>query len=333
MAALLASLVIAANTDNDAGIAALQTTQAYAIDQRLRFSRSFEAEADRIGMEIMVKAGMDPHATEQIFKQMERISRFSSEPPEFLLTHPLTNSRIVAAINDARQFKKKNFPENIDYQLVRARAILATQESPQQAISRFKSELSGFDTSLDGSQYGLAIAFTNNRQFQEADALINTLLDKHPLNTTLRIAKSNILVGLNQMPTAITLIQEQRKAQPEHHPLTMQLSQLHRAERKYSTAKRLLDELSEQRPNDPSVWYELAEVSGLDNDILLLHKARAEYFILYGDFANAEQQLNELATKTTEAAKNSPTKKTATLADYAQEKLRELPRLRRQAKL
>lgn len=324
MAALLASLVIVANTDGDEGGAALSATQAYAIDQRLRFSRAFEREADSIGMEIMVKSNMDPHAMEGMFGQMERISRFSPTPPEFLLTHPLTNRRIVDAINIARKYKKQAFPENPHYQFVRARAILASEKSPQQAIERFRGELSGFDTSLDGSRYGLALALTNNRQFKAAQEVIDELIKKHPSNALLTITLSDTLAGQGRTQEAINLVLAEQQKKPNYFPLTLQLSELYRLQKKYDSAKELLNTLSSQRSEDPFIWHELAEVSGLADDILLLHKARAEYFILHGDFANAEQQLNELENKT---------KNNSELKRYATQRLGELNTLRQLAKL
>ena len=50
--------------------------------------------------------------------------------------------------------------------------------------------------------------------------------------------------------------------------------------------------LSRQRPQDPSIWYQLAEVRGLAGNIAGVHRARAEYFILIGALENAQRQLN-----------------------------------------
>ena len=62
LAGLLVSAVLIATTGGNAGMAALTATQAAALDARLRFSRANEQEADRIGMQTMVDAGMDPQA-------------------------------------------------------------------------------------------------------------------------------------------------------------------------------------------------------------------------------------------------------------------------------
>ena len=105
----------------------------------------------------------------------------------------------------------------------------------------------------------------------------------------------------------------------------MQLNELFVRKQDFSAANTLLSSMSQQRSEDPFVWFQLAEVAGLNNDISTLHKARAEYFILYGDFDNAEVQLKALAKK--ESAKNSE------LQEYAKKRLQELGSLRKAAKL
>ena len=92
VAALLASILVLATAGGDAGIAAISASQAAMIDNQLRFSRKLEQEADRVGMETMVRAGMNPYAMSEMFEVMLHTSRFQSRPPEFLITHPLTES-------------------------------------------------------------------------------------------------------------------------------------------------------------------------------------------------------------------------------------------------
>src|SRR5690625_6489489 len=73
-AALLGSLVLAATTGSEAGMAGLLSTQAAALDAQLRFSRQNEQEADRIGMQTLVNAGMDPRGTAEMFEIMQQRS-------------------------------------------------------------------------------------------------------------------------------------------------------------------------------------------------------------------------------------------------------------------
>ena len=63
-------------------------------------------------------------------------------------------------------------------------------------------------------------------------------------------------------------------------------------DRKPHISEAVLLEQSKVRPEDPALWYLLAEVQGLSGNIVGLHQSRAEYFILNGNLGEAEKQLS-----------------------------------------
>ena len=58
-----------------------------------RFSRTDEAEADRMGLELTARAGYDPRAGVTLWQKMIQVSQ-GGRPPEFLSSHPAEASRV-----------------------------------------------------------------------------------------------------------------------------------------------------------------------------------------------------------------------------------------------
>jgi len=59
----------------------------------LPYSREFEREADRIGIELSARAGFDPRAAITLWQKMTQVG--GGGPPQFLSTHPAPENRIA----------------------------------------------------------------------------------------------------------------------------------------------------------------------------------------------------------------------------------------------
>lgn len=292
MAGLLAGLALLAVTGSDAGVATIMATQAANLESRLRFSRENEAEADRIGMQTMVNADMDPRAIPAMFESMQRSTRFAGErPPEFLLSHPVTEKRISDSRNRAEQYPQKQYAENADFQLMKARARLSVAENPSVAARMFQNELNGETRQPDASRYGLALAQIAQRQFDEAEKTLKPLLAKSPEKLPFQLAQIEIMLGQQKHTEALALVQGIQAREPRNYPATVLSAHILESMKEYKKAIKQLEGLPMEYRSIPSVWYDLAELRGLAGDKGGVHLARAEYYILNGIFDKARQQL------------------------------------------
>jgi predicted Zn-dependent protease len=294
LAGLLVSAVLIATTGGNAGMAALTATQAAALDARLRFSRANEQEADRIGMQTMVDAGMDPQAAPAMFERMLYSSRYSrgEHMPEFMRSHPLSESRIADTRNRARQYPKQEYPSSLAFHLMRARMQVHHAETPQRAVSRFRDSLDGDPLSEEADRYGLSLALTESGQPDAARTQLDRLLKENPQRLEYIVAEADLDMSIGEAQSAIRLLQRELQLYPENHALTMAYAGALLMNDQAHIAEEVLLQQSHIKGGDPGLWYLLAEVEGLSGNIAGLHQARAEYFILNGNLDEAERQLN-----------------------------------------
>ena len=296
MGGLLVGLVFAAAGNADAGTAVISASQAASLESSLRYSRSNEREADRIGLETIRNSGRDPAAVGEMFEQMLSASRhIGNRPPEFLLTHPVTEKRISDAKNRLLRFPKKYYPESEAYNLIRIRTMTQNIDSPSEKVKHFKHQLQNTYFNLDPIKYGLTLSLMQNGDYEEARKILNELVTEDPNQFIFKYTSIELDISNQHLFEAKNKIEELLTMRPTSYPLKFLNSKVLRRENRYDEAIKILKDLSRERPNDPDLWYQLAEVSGLAGDISGVHLARAEYFILVGDFERAKLQLSQAA--------------------------------------
>ncbi len=291
MAAMLAGVIAAAAGGGDLGMAAIASTQAAAIQEQRRFSRQNEQEADRIGLLNLHKAGFDPRAMPSLFERLMRQYRYDRMPPEFLLTHPVSASRIADTRNRAEQYDDQGILDSLYYQLIRARVQLTFEDTPGLALKRFRSQLTD-DPSLDAARYGLVLALIRSDRLSEAWSNLNILLKKTPNSIIYNLAAVDLELSKNQFSQANQRLDGLLQLHPNNFPLRRAKYETQLRQKDIAGAEQTINQLLRQRPNDPDIWFEVAEIRGLSNDIIGLHEARAEFFSRVGDYTQALEQLD-----------------------------------------
>nr|WP_298142943.1 M48 family metalloprotease [uncultured Pseudomonas sp.] len=291
MAGMLAGIVAAAAGAGDLGVAAIASTQAAALQEQRRFSRQNEQEADRIGLVNLEKAGYDPRAMPSMFERLMRQYRYDRMPPEFLLTHPVSESRIADTRNRAAQYADGGTSDSLRYQLMRARVQLIYEETPGLAAKRFRAMLDE-NPGLDAARYGLAIAQVKSGQPAKARETLQPLLEKAPNDIAYNLAQIDADLATSRLPEAASRVERLLELYPKNYPVNQAHVDLLLKQGRTQDAERALDQLLKRRDKDPDIWYQVAEVRGLNGNTIGLHQARAEFFALVGDYDQAIEQLD-----------------------------------------
>lgn len=291
LAAILAGIVIAAAGNADAGMAAISVAQASALDAQLRFSRKVEQEADRIGMETLIRAQMSPYAMVEMFEEMMKITRYQRRPPEFLLTHPITESRVNDSQLRAQRYPVTQIPLSPEYQLIRTRAKVIHEINDRQIVSEFRSLMEQSSGKSATARYGLALSLIRAGQYKDAKKTITPLVIHEPHNIYYSSALAVAEAEADNFEAAESTIKPLLKRYPNSHPLNVRLAEILMKSGQYQRCEEVLLKHVKRRPKDSYVWYLLAETHGLAGNILEVHTARAEYFILNGLYDKAEIHL------------------------------------------
>jgi predicted Zn-dependent protease len=291
MAGMLAGIIAAAAGAGDLGIAAIASTQAAAMQEQRRFSRQNEQEADRIGLVNLEKAGFDPRAMPSMFERLMRQYRYDRKPPEFLLTHPVSESRIADTRNRAEQYNTSGTTDSVRYQLMRARVQLIYEETPGIAAKRFRSMLDE-NPKLEAARYGLAIAQIKSVQYKKAGEALEPLLLSAPNDVSYNLAQIELDMAASRLDDAQSRVTRLLTLYPNNYPVNQAHIDLLMKQVSTQEAERALDEMLKSRGKDPDVWYQVAEVRGLSGNTVGLHQARGEFFALVGDYTQALEQLD-----------------------------------------
>jgi len=290
LAALLAGVVAAAAGAGDLGMATIMSSQAAAFQEQMRFSRQNEQEADRFGLLNLQRAGYDPRAMPAMFGRLLRQYRYVSRPPEFLLTHPLTESRIADTQSRAEQYPAQGKQDSLSYQLIRTRMQLYYEETPGVSAKRFAATLSE-QADNQAARYGLALALGKNQNIDEAVRTLAPLLRQQPENVAFNLAQIELDMQAGRLQAAENRLTSLLALLPDSYPLKQAQASLLLKQNKAEQAEKVLMELLKKRSEDPDIWYQTAEARGLSNNISGLHQARAEYFALTGDYDQALEQI------------------------------------------
>ena len=267
--------------------------------QSLRYSRLFEKEADRVGFANLVKAGYHPESMGEMFENMNEIRRLSGDlPPEFLLTHPLSSSRISDAFNAAENLPTEGTKKNsLEFSLIKARLEIYYENISQNSLRKYRERVNQDPT--ESNLYGLALAHQKNNNYEESLEIINKLISSYPKNLVLNNTKVDFLFESGKYEDALVHVNKFLEISPRNYPLSISKSKILLSMQRYFESEEIIRDQLLRKNNNPDLWLLLSEIQRNSKNIIGYHQSRAEYFLLLGQNERALNQL-EFALKLTQ---------------------------------
>lgn len=293
MAAAMLAAMLVGSQSSQAGQAALLATQAAMAQHQINFTRDNEAEADRVGMQILSKSAFDPRGMPAFFERLQQSIRFSGHStPEFLLTHPVTTSRISDTRGRAEKFPYRQYPDSMVYQLIRAKLRVASTRNAKDAVRYFKLiERQGTAEQQDVARYGLALALVHDFQTQDGQALLQQLIRKYPDQPYFISALAESQMEAKDYAAAEKTFETGLQRFPDYRAMTLNYVRTLLTDRKAEQARKLLQQYMLRNKPGPGIYELMAEIYGQLGQEAESHRFVAEYYYASGQTRAAMQQL------------------------------------------
>lgn len=291
----LALLVARANPQLASG--AMTTTSAIGVQNKLDYTRDYEREADRVGLQILESGGFDVRAMPAFFTTLQRGTRFAEGgAPSFLRTHPLTSERIADVANRVDQMPYKQVSDSIEFQYVKAK-LRATNGAVQSAIDVFEQNIREKRYSSEAAEhYGLAVALLRKNSPVQAEKEVAWLKKNAPLHPMIENLSARLAVAKNNPQQAAAQYQAGLKLFPDNRALIYGYAEHFLAIKQPDNAINLVKSKQATHPDDPYFFDLMARGYIMQNKVLLGHQAQGEAYYRRYNLERAIEQM-DLAAK------------------------------------
>lgn len=293
----IALALLVARSNPQLATGAMTTASAIGVQNQLDYTRDYEREADRIGLQILDSGGFDVRAMPQFFKTLQRGSRFSEGgAPSFLRTHPLTSERIADVTNRVEQMSYRQVADGLEFQYVKAK-LRATLVPTQTAIDLFEQNIREQRyANLAAEHYGLAVALLRKSAWAEADKELAWLKKNAAPHPMLENLAARLEVARNKPNAAAEKYMSGLRAYPDNRALIYGYAEHYLATKQAEQAIKLVKNKQGLYPDDAYMYDLLAKAYAMQNKVSLSHQAQSEAYYRKYDLMRAIEQM-DLAAK------------------------------------
>lgn len=211
-ATVLAAILLGAQ-DPQAAQAILYTGLAGAQQNAINFTRSNEYEADRIGIGILARTGINPQGMVDFFSTL--LSKSGEGGIEYLRTHPLNTNRVSEA-RDRIKNSQLNLPaDSQDFQFAHARLEVLSNASP---LTNIKYNAATYNNDISLYKYSLELIRNNELTKAIKNLEVLSRRNNHPW---IKLALAETYQSNNQSRKSLRLLKELSELFPGYLPVTL----------------------------------------------------------------------------------------------------------------
>ena len=290
---MLASLlvaVLAAKSSAQVTQAAIMTGQAAGLSSQLAYSRDFENEADRLGVQNLAAAGFDVRGMVSFFERLQKNARlYENNAPAYMRTHPLTGDRITEMEGRVAQMPYKQVPDSLDFSLVRAKLKVGAAAT-KEVIGEFEAAARAPHPAL-AAQYGLVRAYLSVRRLADADREMVEVRKRHETSAMVAGLEGDLRLAHGDPAGAAQVFREARGRFPQSRRLLYgELEALIDAGRPAEALTAVKAEV-QTTPDSATLWELRARAEAALGKRLAQHRSLAELYTIRGNYAAAVEQL------------------------------------------
>lgn len=289
--------ILLAMANPQAGMAALTGTLAGTQQGMISFTQQNEQEADRIGIQVLQRSGFDPQAMPTFLEKLLDQARYSTRPPEILLTHPLPESRLADARNRANQMRPVVVQSSEDFYMAKARTLGMYNSGRNQLGSDLLDAWSkGNIREQHAATYGRALQSMDASKWDEARKQLQPLLTAQPTNAWYIDLATDIDLGQNKYADAINRLKNAPglKVNPV---LQLNLANAYVQGGQPAQAASILNRYTFTHPDDSNAWDLLAQAQAALGNRDQELAARAEVMALVGRLDQAISLLSSASSQ------------------------------------
>ena len=283
--------ILASRGNSQVGEAAVVAAQAAAVQSQINYTRDFEREADRVGLQTLEAAGYDARAMASFFERLQLSGRlYENDAPAYLRTHPLTTERISDVENRVRKLPYRQVPDSLDFQLVRAK-LRSQRGTPDEAVADARDRQRDKAVDPGVAHFGLARALARAKDYPAAERELAEARRAGLATPMLETLAGEIRAAQADAAGAIKLVGEARKRYPLNRALLYQQIELLLGNGRAPEALDIIGRELALRTQDPQLYKLQARGLAAVGRQSAQHRALGELYALQGNLIAAVEQL------------------------------------------